>query len=96
MGEVIWGPIRTYQRYGGLNQNKPLTPEEQRYDDTCKEIDELQRQIAALPLSQFTAAEFMWFSWFVNRLWVFPKQDQLDGQLVDLEALLAALTQRGE
>ncbi len=94
MGESGYGPMRAYKRYGGLYQTAPLTDEQQRYDDTCREIDELQNQIGAIPMSRFVAAEFMWFSWFVNKTWVFPKQDQLDGQLAELKTLLATLTER--
>jgi hypothetical protein len=87
-------PTCMYERYGGFGQTYPLTTEQQKYDDTCREIDRLQNVIGSKPMSAFTAAEFMWFSHFVNKMHFFPKQDQLDRQLGNLQALLTSLERR--
>lgn len=92
--ERLFMPVRCCQRYGGLAQTYPLTDAERLYDDTCKEIDNLERQIGAMSMSLFTAAEYGWFIWFVNKMWIFPKQPQLDKQLADLKDLLLALQMR--
>lgn len=88
--------VQTYERYGGLAQTSPLTAAEQKYDDTCREIDRLQEEIGSRPMGLFTAAEFMWFSSFVQKMHFFPKQDQLDRQLADLKVLLAELDLRAD
>lgn len=72
----------------------PLSPEEQKYDDTCREIDALEGKIAAKSMALFTAGEFMWFSAFVNKMHVFPNQERLDLQLANLRDLLAKLDSR--
>jgi len=85
---------QAYERYGGLMQFHPLSAEEQKYDETCRAIDDLERQIGAKSMALFTAAEYGWFNWFVSKVWIFPKQDQLDRQLSELQALLAKLQSR--
>ena len=85
-----------YHRYGGMMQLSPLTVDEKKYDDTCREIDRMEGVIGAKSMSLFTAAEFIWFSRFVNKMHVFPKQPQLDHQLSDLRGLLADLERRRE
>ena len=88
------GIVECYPRYGGMMQGSPLSAEEQKYDDTCREIDGMEAEISSKSLALFTAHEFMWFSHFVNKMHVFPKQEQLDRQLTDLRALLASLENR--
>jgi hypothetical protein len=87
-------PVTFYKRYGGLAQTSPLTEEEQKYDDTCRAIDQLETEIGAKSMALFTANEFMWFNHFVSKMWVFPKQEQLDRQLSALRELLTALEAR--
>lgn len=87
-------PIRAYPRYGGLMQTYPLTPDQEEYDNVCRAIDYAEKEISSKSMSLFTAGEFMWFSWFVNKTWMFPKQDQLDRQLVALGKLLQDLNDR--
>lgn len=86
--------VKAYPRYGGMMQTSPLTEEEQKYDDTCREIDKLENEIGALSMALFTASEFMWFSQHVNNMHVFPKQPQLDRQLANLQSLKASLEAR--
>jgi len=86
--------VTAYHRYGGMMQTSPLTAEEQKYDDTCREIDRLEGLIGAKSMSLFTAADFMWFNNFVTKMHFFRKQPQLDRQLLDLKSLLASLEAR--
>jgi hypothetical protein len=85
---------RAYPRYGGMMQLSPLTAGEQKYDDTCREIDRLEGVIGAKSMGLFTASEFIWFSYHVNKTYFFPKQDGLDRQLASLQKLLADLEAR--
>jgi hypothetical protein len=88
-----WQPMKIYERYTGF-QTYPLSSEEQNYDDTCREIDKLERTIGSLSMNLFTAREFIWFNNFVNKMHIFPKQPQLDRQLSDLHNLLTSLEGR--
>lgn len=88
------GPIRTYRRYGGLSQSHPLTEAEKEYDTTCQAIDYAEREIAKKSMTLFTAGEFMWFNWFVHKMFFFPTQEQLDRQLVQIGGLLKTLEER--
>ena len=83
-----------YPRYGGLYQSSPLTADEQKYDDTCREIDRLEAVIGSKSMGLFTADEFIWFNHHVNKMHVFPKQDSLDRQFAALQNLLADLEAR--
>jgi hypothetical protein len=86
--------MRAYTRYGGLMQSQPLTVDEQKYDDTCREIDRLEGVIGSKSMGLFTANEFIWFNYHVNKMYFFPKQDGLDRQLASLQKLLADLEAR--
>lgn len=88
--------FKAYERYGGLGQTYPLTPEQQKYDDTCREIDRLENIIGARSMDCFTASEFIWFNHFVTKMHFFQKQDQLDRQLSDLGHLFATLEGRSK
>lgn len=83
-----------YERYGGIMQSMPLTAEERRYDDTCREIDQLESDIGGMSAALFTARELLWLSWFVQKTFVSPTQAQLDRQLVELRALMDTLKSR--
>ena len=87
-------PMKMYERYGGFGQLQPLTEAEQLYDDTCREIDRLEIEIGGKSTALFTASEFIWFNYFVNKMHIFPKQPQLDRQLADLNNLLVSLNSR--
>lgn len=86
--------VAAYSRYSGLMQTYPLTVEEQKYDDTCREIDKLEVEIGAKSMALFTAAEFIWFSRFVTKMHIFPKQEQLDRQLAELRSLRSTIESR--
>ena len=86
--------VTAYARYGGMIQTSPLTADEQKYDDTCREIDRLEGVIGSKSMTLFTAQEFMWFNAIVTKMHVFPKQPQLDRQLADLKSLLVSLEAR--
>lgn len=86
--------INAYARYGGMMQFSPLSVDEQKYDDTCREIDALENKIGSKSMGLFMASEYMWFSTFAQKVHMFPKQPQLDRQLADLKNLLAALENR--
>lgn len=85
---------RIYQRYSGLWQSQPLTDAEKEYDVTCQAIDYAEAEIGKKSLSLFTAGEFMWFNWFVNKVFVAPSQERLDRQLVEIGGLLKTLEER--
>lgn len=91
-------PIKMYERYGGLLQSQPLTDVDKEYDNACRAIDYAEQQLGTKSMSLFTADEFMWFSWFRNKVFWFPKQDQLDWQLIRIGALLKTIEarERGE
>lgn len=86
--------FQCYKRYGGMSQWRPLTPEEQTYDDTCRAIDDLEAKIKVKSMALFTAGEFLYFSWFTNKTFWGPKQDQLNKQRGELSSLLATLESR--
>lgn len=86
--------VKVYKRRGGLLQSQPLTPDEQRYDDTCLEIDQLEEEIGNMSASLFTARELTRFGWFTQKTFVFPRQEQLDRQLAELRALVHNLGTR--
>jgi hypothetical protein len=89
-----WGVTRCYERYGGMMQVSPLTPDEQKYDDTCRAIDALQAEISGMSAALFTAGEMIWFSAFVQKLHMLPNQEQLDRQLKSLADLRDMLQSR--
>lgn len=93
-GYIHCKPTKCYPRYGGMMQLYPLTADEQKYDDTCREIDDIEREIGTKSMALFTVVEFMWFSRFVHKMHVFPKQEQLDCQLSELRSLLTSLEAR--
>ena len=86
--------VKSYPRYGGMVQLSPLSADEQKYDDTCREIDRLEGEIGSKSMLLFTASEFIWFNAFVSKMHFFPKQPQLDRQLEDLRGLLKTLESR--
>lgn len=91
-----YAPVVCHDRYGGMAQGHPLTPEETQYDEKCREIDRIEAVIAGLPLSLFTAGQFMWFNSFANKLHFFPDQARLDKQLEMLQSLLSDLTAKAQ
>ena len=86
--------MSSYTRYSGIGQCHPLSEDEQKYDDTCREIDTLQERISDMRASLFTARELMWFNWFVGKVFYGSKQDQLDQQLQELRNLLTLIESR--
>lgn len=86
--------MQMYERYGGMWQGSPLTTEEKKYDETCRKIDCIEEVIRGKSMALFTADEFLWFSWFVNKNFFFPKQDRLDEHLKQLTELLDTLSSR--
>ena len=85
---------KMYERYGGFCQTRPLTVDEQKYDDTCHQLDALQEEIGGISAALFTAAELLWFNWFMNKMFLAPKQEQLDHQLAELQSLRDRLVAR--
>jgi hypothetical protein len=83
-----------YERYSGFYQGHPLSEEETKYDDTCRKIYELEQVVRGKSMALFTAHEFLWFSWFVNKNFIGQNQDRLDDHLKSLTDILDALNQR--
>jgi len=83
-----------YPRYGGTYQMHPLTADQQKYDDTCREIDVLEEEIGNFSMRLFTADEFIRFINHVNHLYMLPSQEQLNEQVKWLRELKERLKNR--
>lgn len=96
MAENLVGhhPVKMHQRYGGLLQMQPLSEKEQLYDDTARAIDAMEAEIGGFSMGVFTAQEFMWFSYWVNKLRWGPTQEQQDRYLGELKDLRDKLQTR--